>query len=86
MRFPYVLFKLNYFVWKVRPANLVSINEEEELKAQKQYYASIEAKMKTERRKRLNLMQRVSLVYNPLMAVVFVVVYWVMGLRHADII
>ena len=65
---------------------MVSINEEEELKAQNKYYANIKAKMKTEKKKRLALMRRVSLVYNPIMAVVFVVVYWVMGLRHADII
>ena len=74
------------YIWKVRPANLVSINEEEELKAQKKYYANIEAKMKTKKRKRLAFMRKVSLVYNPIMAVVFVVVYWFMGLRHADII
>ena len=65
---------------------MVSINEEEELKAQKQFYDNIEAKMKIEKKKRLAFMRRVSLVYNPIMAVVFVVVYWFMGLRHADII
>ena len=72
--------------FKVRPAKLVSINEAEELKAQKKFYADIEARMKSERKKRLAFMRRVSLVYNPIMAVVFVFVYWVMGLRHADII
>ena len=70
----------------MRPAELVSINEKEELNAQRKYYADIEAKMRNARRARLSLMQRVSLVYNPIMAVVFVVVYWVMGLRHAEII
>ena len=36
--------------------------------------------------KRLNFLQRVSLIYNPLIALLFVSLYWVIGLHHAEVI
>ena len=60
---------------------LVSVSETEERMAQK-----VEAEMSRKRRRKLALMKRVALVYNPLAALTFATVYWVAGLRHADII
>ena len=36
--------------------------------------------------KRLHFLRRVSLIYNPLIALLFVSLYWAIGLHHAGII
>ena len=38
------------------------------------------------RAKRLNFLQRVALVYNPIFALFVVASYWIVGLRHAVVI
>ena len=65
---------------------LVSTNEESEMKAQKEFYAQIEAQMGSQRAKRLAFWKRVSIVYNPMIALSFVAVYWIVGLKHAELI
>ena len=65
---------------------LVSVNEREERLAQAAYYQKVEAEMSRKRKRKLALMKRVALVYNPLAALTFATVYWVAGLRHANII
>ena len=65
---------------------LVSVNEKLELEAQKTFYEKIESEMGRDRSKQLNFWQNVSLVYAPLFALVFMAVYWIAGLKHADIV
>ena len=45
-----------------------------------------EIEKKRQKARRLNFLHRVSLIYNPLMALLFVSVYWITGLNHAGII
>ena len=73
------------FYFQVAPA-LVSVNEQEELAAQKQFYDNLRQQRGKTRVERLALMRKVSVVYNPLVALTFVAVYWLAGLRHAEII
>ena len=70
------------------PANaaLVSVNEKVELDAQKAFYEKIESEMGRKRRQKLMFWQNVSLVYAPIFSLGFMTVYWIAGLRHADII
>ena len=73
---------------KVKSVNdgLISVNEKEELQAQKAFYDKIAAEMGEKRMKRLEFWQRVSLVYLPVMAVLFVALYWLVGLKNAGIL
>ena len=75
-------------VLKVLPANaaLVSVNEKVELDAQKDFYEKIEKEMGMKRSKKLNFWQNMSLIYAPLFALGFMTVYWIAGLKHADVI
>ena len=66
--------------------NLVSINEKEELEAQKQFYDKIEKEMKGKKSKKLEFWRKVSLAYLPLLALGFVSIFWAVGLRHAEVI
>ena len=73
---------------KVKPANmnLVSVNEKEELKAQKEFYDKIQKQMGEKRKKRLEFWRRMSLVYLPAMALIFVSLYWLIGLKSAGVL
>ena len=73
---------------QVKPAHmaLVSVNEQEEMKAQKAFYDKIEQDMGEQRSKKLAFWKKVSLTYIPYSALTFVVVYWFVGLRHSEII
>ena len=73
---------------KVKSVNdgLVSVDEKVELQAQKAFYDKIEAEMGGKRMKRLEFWQKVSLVYLPVMAIFFVSLYWLIGLRNAGIL
>ena len=73
---------------KVLPAKaaLVSVNEKVELDALKAFYEKIEQEMGMKRYKKLIFWQNVSLVYAPLFAIGFMTIYWIAGLKHADII
>ena len=73
---------------KVKPADiaLVSVNEKEEMRAQKAFYDKIESEMGRKKAGKLNFWQNVSLVYAPIFALVFVTVYWIAGLKHANVI
>ena len=72
----------------MKPSNisLVSVNEEKELKAQKAFYDAIESEMDEKKGRKLAFWKKVSLVYNPLFALIFVAVYWTVGLKHAGTI
>ena len=68
------------------PATLVSINEKIELSAQKSFYDRIEGEMGRKRSQKLKFWKNVSMVYAPIFALVFMTVYWIAGLKHADLI
>ena len=70
----------------MKPANLVSVNEQVELEAQKEYYKKIEMKMGLERARKLEKIRKVNLIYLPLMAVTFAAIFWFVGLRNADVL
>ena len=64
----------------------MSVNEKEELAAQRKFYEAIEQKMDEKRARRLELLQRTSLVYIPVICVVFVFLFWVIGFRQAGVL
>ena len=66
--------------------NLVSVNEKEELRAQKAFYEKIHKEMGEKKAKKLAFWRKVSLVYLPIIALTFVAVFWVLGLRNAEIL
>ena len=70
----------------MKPASLVSVNEKEELDAQREFYKKIEMEMGKKRSKQLERIMRVNLVYLPLMALTFAVLFWVVGLKNAEMI
>ena len=67
-------------------AHLVSVNEKVELEAQKEFYRKIELEMGKKRSKQLEHMRRVNIIYLPLMAISFVVIFWFVGLKNAEVI
>ena len=62
------------------------MNEQEELEAQKQFYEKIDREMTAKKSKKLEFWRKVSLTYLPLLALGFVSIYWIIGLRHAEVI
>ena len=70
----------------MKPANLVSVNERVELEAQKEFYEKIEMEMDKGKARRLENIRKVNLVYLPLMALMFAVIFWFVGLRNAEVI
>ena len=71
---------------QVKPYSLVSINEKEELEAQKQLYMAIEMKMSAERARKLEKLRKINLIYLPLLALIFVVIFWIVGLKNAELL
>ena len=63
--------------------NLISTNEAVERRAQKEFYEQAEEQMRKKTMEKLDFWRRVSLVYNPVIAVTFVTIYWIAGLMHA---
>ena len=63
--------------------DLISINEAVERKAQKEFYEQTEENMSKKKADKLKFLRKLSLVYNPVIALTFVAVYWVAGLMHA---
>ena len=64
----------------------MSVNEEEELRAQKAFYDKIEQEMGRKLAKKLAFWRKVSLVHMPIFALAFAITYWIAGLKHANII
>ena len=64
----------------------MSTNEKEELEAQKQFYNKMEMEMAAERIRSLAKLRRMNLIYLPLMALTFVLIFWVVGLKNAELI
>ena len=60
-------------------SNLVSINEVTQQEALKMLYSR---KLADHRVKKIAKMRRVALVYNPLVCLGFVCIYWVVGLKQ----
>ena len=70
----------------MKPASLVSVNEKEELDAQREFYKKIEMEMGKNRSKQLERLMRINLVYLPLIALSFAALFWFVGLKNAEII
>ena len=70
----------------MKPANLVSVNEKEELDAQRAFYAKIGKEMSEKRTRKLQRLRRINLVYLPFTCLTFVAIFWLLGLRQAEIL
>ena len=64
----------------------MSVNEEEELRAQKVFYEKIKQEMDGKMAKDLAFLRKVSLVQMSIFALTFAAIYWIAGLRHANVI
>ena len=64
----------------------MSVNEEEELRAQKAFYEKIKQEMDRKIAKDPAFLRKVSLVQMPIFALTFAAIYWIAGLRHANVI
>ena len=75
-------------ICKVLPApdKLISINEREEREAQQLFYSKIAAEMSNKKKKKLAFWKKVSIAYSPGFVLMFMMVYWIAGLRHAEIL
>ena len=71
---------------KLSKMMLRSINEKEELQAQNVYYEKIKLEMNAKRAKKLAFMKKLSMAYIPLLCLVFAVLYWIIGLKQAEVI
>ena len=70
----------------MKPASLVSVNEKEELDAQREFYKKIEMEMGKKKSKQVERLMRVNLVYLPLIALSFAALFWFVGLKNAEIL
>ena len=70
----------------MKPASLVSVNEKEELDAQREFYKKIEMEMGKKKSKQIERLMRVNLVYLPLIALSFAALFWFVGLKNAEIL
>ena len=62
------------------------MNEKVELEAQKEFYRKIELEMGKKISKQLEHLRRVNIIFLPLMAISFVVIFWFVGLKNAEVI
>ena len=65
---------------------LRSINEKEELQAQKAFYEKIKSEMDAKRAKKLAFMKKLSIAYIPFLCLMFAALYWIIGLKQAEAI
>ena len=67
------------------PTDLVSRREDVQVAALKNHYEKLKVEKKQMKNtKRLQFCHKFALYYSPIMALVFVTVYWILGLRHAE--
>ena len=73
---------------QVKPSKMTlrSINEKEELQAQKAFYEKIKSEMDAKRAKKLAFTKKLSIAYIPFLCLVFAVLYWIIGLKQAEVI
>ena len=64
----------------------MSVHEKEELEAQKEFYAKIKQEMGKERKRKLKFLQKLSILYIPSLALLFAILYWIVGLKQAELI
>ena len=70
---------------QVKPHSLVSINDKEELEAQKQLNKIIEMES-AERARKLEMLRKINLIFLPVLAFTFVLIFWIVGLRNAEVL
>ena len=72
----------------MKPASndLLSVNEKVEIEAQKAFYDKVHSEMGKEKAKRLQFWQNMTKIYTPGFTLMFAVIYWFAGLKHANIV
>ena len=70
----------------MKSASHVSIDEKERLKTQKNLHMKKEKESEAERTRKLEKLRKINLIYLPLMALTFVFIFWIVGLRNAELI
>ena len=72
----------------MKPAttDLLSVNEKVEIEAQKAFYDKVNSEMEKSKAKRLQFWQNITKIYTPSFALIFVTIYWLAGLKHANVI
>ena len=77
-------------ITKVLPINnldLISRNEETQVTALKTHYENLEKERRSKRNMRkLSICMKFAHFYNPIAALSFVFIYWILGLRQAEFI
>ena len=80
-------------ITKILPANsttiinsdLVSRNEKTQVKAFKRHYSELELDRRSKKNERkLKKCMRFAIVYNPIVCLISISVYWILGLIHAE--
>ena len=74
------------WILQVKSNNLVSVDEKAELEAQKEFYDQIEKEMGEKTAKQLETLKRINIIYLPFMAFSFAVIFWLIGLKNAEMI
>ena len=65
--------------------DLVSRNEKTQVRALKRLYSQLEVDIRrTKNETKLKRCMRFAIVYNPIACLIFVSVYWILGLKHAE--
>ena len=70
---------------QVKPHSLVSTNDKEELEAQKQVNKKIDMEIAARARK-LEMLRKINLIFLPMLAITFVLIFWIVGLRNAELL
>ena len=74
-------------VLPIKNLDLISRNEETKVTALKIHYANLEKEKRSKRNlRRLALCMKFAHVYNPIAALSFIAIYWILGLRQAEFI
>ena len=70
----------------VRPEDLISRYEDTQVTALKNHYQNLKDDESEAKQRKLKLVRKFLLYYNPIGALTFVFTYWIIGLRHAEYI
>ena len=68
----------------VRPEDLISRHEDTQVAALRNHYQNLKNDETEVKERKLKLVRKFLLFYNPIGALTFVFTYWIIGLRHAE--
>ena len=77
--------RTNEVILKVLQRNC-KVNDLQGKDENRQAYYLTEAKIRKQKKQKLQFWRRVSIVHSPALVSIFMVVYWIAGLKHADIL